>query len=154
MDKSLKLYWESPVGWLEIGGSEAGIQWIAFVDKPGVEEAVPKCLVDCRQQLMEYFAGKRKTFDLPLLPEGTPFQQSVWAELRKIPFGKTVAYRDIAAAVGNPDACRAVGAANGRNRINIVIPCHRVIGSSGRLTGYGGGLWRKERLLKHEEEHS
>lgn len=109
---------------------------------------------DVRSQLDEYFAGARTAFDLPLHPTGTPFQLQVWAALRAIPYGETVSYREIAAAVGNPAACRAVGRANGQNPISIVVPCQRVIGASGGLTGYGGGLDAKRWLLSHEAAHA
>jgi methylated-DNA-[protein]-cysteine S-methyltransferase len=101
-------------------------------------------------QLDEYFEGKRKKFDLLLEPMGTDFQKKVWKHLVKVPFGKTASYLDVAMALGEMKATRAVGSANGRNPIVIIIPCHRVIGSNGSLTGYGGGMWRKEWLLKHE----
>ena len=104
-------------------------------------------------QLLEYFAGERKTFSVPLHAPGTAFQQRVWAALREIPYGETRSYGEIAAAMSNPGAVRAVGTANGMNRIAIMIPCHRVIGADGTLTGYGGGLWRKDWLLKHERTH-
>jgi len=102
-------------------------------------------------QLDEYFTGKRKHFDLPLQPKGTDFQRSVWKALQEIPYGETRSYKQIAEAIGNPKACRAVGLANNRNPIWIVIPCHRVIGSNGALTGYGGGLEMKQRLLEIEK---
>ena len=105
------------------------------------------------KQLLEYFAGERKTFAVPLHAPGTAFQQRVWAALREIPYGETRSYGEIAAAMSNPGAVRAVGTANGMNRIAIMIPCHRVIGADGTLTGYGGGLWRKDWLLKHERTH-
>jgi methylated-DNA-[protein]-cysteine S-methyltransferase len=98
----------------------------------------------------EYFEGSRKEFQLPLAPEGTDFQKRVWSELLNIPYGATCSYLDVARALGDANAIRAVGAANGRNPISIIIPCHRVIGADGSLTGYGGGLWRKEWLLRHE----
>lgn len=101
-------------------------------------------------QLAEYFTGARETFDLPLKPEGTPFQQSVWRALLAIPYGETRSYKDIAAAIGNPRACRAVGLANGRNPLAVFIPCHRVVGSNGKLTGFAGGLEVKSRLLDLE----
>ena len=104
-------------------------------------------------QLLEYFAGERKTFSVPLHAPGTAFQQRVWAALREIPYGETRSYGEIAAAMSNPGAVRAVGTANGMNRIAIMIPCHRVVGADGTLTGYGGGLWRKDWLLKHERTH-
>ena len=101
-------------------------------------------------QLSAYFAGRRRNFDLPLAPRGTPFQTTVWAQLQLIPFGETCAYGDIARRLDNPKAVRAVGAANGRNPIAVIIPCHRVIGNNGTLTGYAGGLDRKAWLLQHE----
>jgi methylated-DNA-[protein]-cysteine S-methyltransferase len=105
---------------------------------------------DAADQLRAYFAGELREFDLPLAPHGTPFQREVWAALREIPYGRTISYAELAAAVGRPGAARAVGAANGCNPIAIVIPCHRVIGAAGALTGYGGGLSRKRLLLDLE----
>jgi methylated-DNA-[protein]-cysteine S-methyltransferase len=110
----------------------------------------PGRTAELRQQLEEYFAGERRDFDLRLAPEGTPFERSVWDELRKIPFGETRSYGEIAQAIGRPGAARAVGRANGANPIPIVVPCHRVIGSDGSLTGFGGGLEAKSRLLEIE----
>jgi methylated-DNA-[protein]-cysteine S-methyltransferase len=107
-------------------------------------------LATARRQLEEYFAGERTEFDLPLAPEGTPFQQRVWEALRAIPYGETVSYGELARRIGQPTASRAVGLANGKNPISIVVPCHRVIGSSGKLIGYGGGLERKQTLLELE----
>jgi methylated-DNA-[protein]-cysteine S-methyltransferase len=101
-------------------------------------------------QLAEYFAGARTSFDLPLKMTGTPFQQEVWAALQDIPYGETTTYGELADALGKPQAARAVGLANGKNPISIIVPCHRVIGSTGSLTGYGGGLQRKQQLLAHE----
>jgi methylated-DNA-[protein]-cysteine S-methyltransferase len=103
-----------------------------------------------RSQLEEYFAGERRVFDLPVAPPGTPFQQRVWAELQRIGYGETISYAELAARIGRPTAIRAVGAANGANPVSIIIPCHRVIGSDGSLTGYGGGLEAKRRLLELE----
>jgi methylated-DNA-[protein]-cysteine S-methyltransferase len=105
---------------------------------------------DAFRQLRDYFAGKRRTFDLPLAPQGTEFQQRVWKALLEIPFGETMSYGALAKTLGMPAASRAVGAANGRNPLSIVVPCHRVIGANGSLTGYGGGLPRKRWLLAHE----
>jgi len=102
------------------------------------------------QEIEEYFTGKRQQFEVPLDLQGTPFQRAVWKELLKIPYGGTVSYGEIARAIGNPKAVRAVGGANHRNPAAIVVPCHRVIGSDGSMTGYGSGIWRKEWLLKHE----
>jgi methylated-DNA-[protein]-cysteine S-methyltransferase len=109
---------------------------------------------DARAQLAEYFAGTRRTFELPLHPAGTPFQQRVWGALRDIPYGETASYGQTAAAVGAPSAARAVGLANGQNPISIVVPCHRVVGADGSLTGYGGGLPAKQWLLAHEASHA
>ena len=133
----------TPVGRLLIAGDENGLpekDWVAN-EKP-FKEAV--------KQLNAYFSGQLQDFDLPLAPEGTEFQQKVWKALRKVKFGKTASYGHIAAQIGNPAASRAVGMANGRNPISIIIPCHRIIGSSGKLVGYGGGLKHKETLLKLE----
>ena len=113
-------------------------------------EPDPDALAEPVRQLAEYFAGERRDFDLRLAPEGTPFERSVWEELRRIPFGETRSYGEIAQAIGRPGAARAVGRANGANPIPIVVPCHRVIGSDGSLTGFGGGLEAKSRLLEIE----
>ncbi|WKE64465.1 methylated-DNA--[protein]-cysteine S-methyltransferase [Gallaecimonas kandeliae] len=107
-------------------------------------------LLEAARQLGEFFAGKRRGFELPLAPKGTAFQQSVWQQLQAIPFGETRSYGQLASALGKPKAVRALGGANGRNPLSIIIPCHRVIGANGSLTGYDGGLWRKEALLKLE----
>ena len=152
MNKIYKTYYESEIGILEISGNAEGIVSIIYVDEVPEVIEVPVCLEKCLRQIDEYFKGKRMEFTLDLLPQGTDFQLNIWGKLREIPFGKTVSYADIAQAAGNKKAVRAVGGANGRNRINIVIPCHRVIGKNGTLTGYGGGLWRKEWLLNHEKK--
>ena len=142
---------ETPVGWLKIEGHDAGITAIIYCEEdPGEEVPVYPCLEQARDQLQEYFAGTRKTFDLELAPEGTSFQTTVWNALLGIPFGRTASYADVAHAIQNESAVRAVGAANGKNPISIVVPCHRVIGASGKLTGYAGELWRKRWLLEHE----
>lgn len=140
----------SPVGAIEICGSEQGIRSIIFVDGENESTPVPACLHECAIQLKEYFAGQRKHFELDLDPRGTAFQLQVWEKLRLIPYGKTITYLELARMTGSETNTRAVGNANGKNQINIVIPCHRVIGSNGKLTGYGGGLWRKEFLLRLE----
>jgi methylated-DNA-[protein]-cysteine S-methyltransferase len=111
---------------------------------------VPDCLADCVKQLQEYFQGTRQEFELLLNPQGTAFQKQVWQQLATIPYGKTSTYLTVARAVSGEKAIRAVGGANGRNPLGILVPCHRVIGSDGSLTGYAGGLWRKEWLLQHE----
>lgn len=115
-----------------------------------VQDDAAAPFAEAKRQLADYFAGTRTGFDLPLAAEGTPFQQRVWDELLRIPYGVTVSYGEIARRIGDPGASRAVGLANGRNPISIVVPCHRVIGANGKLTGYGGGLPRKQTLLAHE----
>lgn len=151
MKEEYTAFYQSPVGYFKIVGAENSIRQVHFTElKSAPESAVPACLKNCFQQFDEYFAGSRENFDLPLEPEGTEFQQSVWQELLKIPYGKTVTYLDIANQLNNPKAIRAVGAANGRNPIPVIIQCHRVIGSNGQLIGFGGGIWRKEFLLRHE----
>lgn len=119
--------------------------------KKGKKWPVPSCLKECVRQLDEYFRGERRVFTIRLMPEGTDFHQKVWREVRRIPFGKTASYKEVAASIGKEKAVRAVGNANRLNKISIIIPCHRVIGSNGELVGYGGGLWRKEWLLAHEQ---
>ncbi|KKL75134.1 hypothetical protein LCGC14_2057930 [marine sediment metagenome] len=149
--ETYKTYYKSPLGPIEIVGAQDSILSLGFVEKMLQGDAeLPFCLKACLKQIDEYFKGKRKEFLLNLEPLGTDFQKRVWQQLRKISFGETVSYGDIANAIDNPNACRAVGNANRINPIGIIIPCHRVIGSDGSLTGYGGGLWRKEWLLKHE----
>lgn len=152
MKQEYKITYESAIGPLEIVGTEEAIQALHFVDEAtgDAPAALPPVITDCLAQLDEYFGGRRREFTLSLAPAGTDFQQQVWRQLLTIPFGQTVSYLDIAVAIGNEKAVRAVGLANGRNPISLIIPCHRVIGSDGTLTGYGGGLWRKEWLLKHE----
>jgi len=119
---------------------------VSWADRRGADSL----LDEARRQLVAYFAGRLRAFDLPLAPNGTEFQRRVWTELTKIPFGATISYARLARRVSNAAAVRAVGAANGRNPIPIIVPCHRVIGSDGSLTGFGGGLARKQWLLKHE----
>lgn len=143
---------DSPIGPLHITSNEAGITELHMGSKPpapGATKGHP-LLERARKQLAEYFAGKRTAFDLPLAANGTDFQRNVWQRLCEIPFGRTSSYGEVAARVGNPKASRAVGAANGRNPIAVIVPCHRVIGADGSLTGFGGGLERKRWLLEHE----
>lgn len=150
MEASLdKTYFDSPCGLVEICSSEIGITSILFVDKRS--EAKNNVLLDnCIQQLDEYFNKKRKTFSIPLDLQGTDFQKRVWNELLNIPFGKTSSYLQLAIALGDKNAIRAVGGANGRNPVSIIVPCHRVIGSNGDLVGYSGGMDKKKWLLDHE----
>lgn len=148
---SVSAYLTTPLGVVAIAGSRDGISAVSFVDTPQVTPAgLPDCVEDCRRQLAEYFSGDRIAFSVPLSPQATAFRWRVWRQLMAIGFGQTCSYRDLAAAVGNPAAVRAVGRANAANPLNIIIPCHRVIGADGSLTGYGGGLWRKQWLLDHE----
>lgn len=142
---------DSPVGPLLISGTGEFINAVSFTEEPAVDfPQPPALLLDCAQQLYEYFGGERKTFDLPIFQEGTGFQQSVWQQLLEIPFGHTISYQTLAKRIHNPKSIRAVGTTNGKNRLAIIVPCHRVIGSNGTLTGYAGGLWRKRWLLEHE----
>jgi len=151
--KVYRAFYPSEVGLLEIAATDEGIVGVTFSKKkPKVQSESHPLLIACLGQLDEYFQGKRRQFDLKLKPEGTRFQTKVWDRLRKIPFGRTSTYGEIAKAIGRPRAVRAVGGANGRNPIVVIIPCHRVIGQDGSLTGFGAGLWRKEFLLKHERE--
>ncbi len=146
----------TPIGRLLLAGDEAGLRHISFQDglhplRPSEEwRRVREPLAEPIAQLEEYFAGKRRRFDLAIAPEGTPFQREVWSALTKIPYGRTVSYGELASRLGRENASRAVGAANGSNPIPIVIPCHRVLGANGSLTGFGGGLDIKRRLLDLE----
>ena len=146
-------YYSSPIGALQIQCDDAHIASILFMDAEPVLPMEPSghpLLQQATQQLDEYFNGQRKQFDLPLLQKGSPFQSKVWELLTAIPYGKTISYMDMAKQYGDVKAIRAVAAANGKNNIAIVVPCHRVIGSNASLTGYAGGLWRKKWLLQHE----
>ncbi len=145
--------YKSPVGQIFIAEENGAVTELGFVPVKDAEGRETPLLRRASDQLSEYFLGKRRTFDLPLRPSGTPFQSAVWSALRDIPYGQTRAYRDVAAAAGNPKACRAVGMANNKNPIAIVIPCHRVVGADGRLVGYGGGLDVKRALLELEKKH-
>lgn len=139
----------SPAGVLTLTEDGGCITSLHLGGSGSANDASP-VLDEAEKQLQEYFAGTRRSFDLPLAPAGTPFQRAVWDALRAIPYGETRTYAQIAEAIGNPNACRAVGMANNRNPIAILIPCHRVIGANGSLTGYAGGLDVKERLLALE----
>ncbi len=151
MNKQPRAFYKSPIGVLKITGEAGTITALEFLDDAEIPSQTPAAdFAVCFQQLDEYFAGRRQQFSLKLNPKGTEFQKRVWQHLQKIPFGKTTSYLEIAEALGDRKALRAVGAANGRNPIPIIIPCHRVIGRSGDLIGFGGGIWRKEWLLRHE----
>ncbi|PAQ14090.1 cysteine methyltransferase [Bacillaceae bacterium SAOS 7] len=157
MTKNYKVDYKSPIGIIEIISTDEVIRSIMFSERDkketlrSAEVDLPLVLKECYKQLDEYFNGYRQQFTFPYEYEGTNFQKTVWDALTKIPYAKRVSYMDIATAIGNEKAVRAVGSSNGRNKLSIVIPCHRVIGSTGKLTGYAGGLWRKEWLLQHEK---
>lgn len=159
----MKIYYHSPIGIIAIEGGPGGVRSCSFAgekETAGLEpaaseagpEGVPDVLEEARRQLDEYFKGGRQEFSVRLDLRGTEFQRKVWAELRKIPFGQTRSYGEIARACGRGGAARAVGGANHMNPVVILVPCHRVIGADGSLTGFGGGLWRKKWLLEHEKK--
>jgi O-6-methylguanine DNA methyltransferase len=156
MEKIYFAEWKSPLGTLTLESDGKALTRIRLpeeeyeIDPAARRLRKPGLFRTAAVQLKEYFAGDRTEFDLPLSPTGTPFQNTVWNELAKIPFGETISYTDLAERVGRPGSHRAVGAANGRNPLPIVIPCHRVIGKSGKLTGYAGGLEAKQKLLELE----
>lgn len=145
----------SPIGPLTVAATDEAVTDLLFGPAPsGAATGTTPLLREAAKQLAEYFAGCRTTFDLPLAPAGTPFRQAVWRALGTVPYGATSTYAQIAAAVGNPRACRAVGMANHCNPLPIFIPCHRIVGANGRLTGYAGGLERKQALLELERRHT
>ena len=144
-------HYESPIGVMEITGTPEGILSVNFIEEAKTIFSVPDCLQECVAQIEEYFKGNRTEFSLALVMKGTKFQEKVWEQLKQIPYGATASYMDIACLVGNKLAVRAVGGANHENKIGLIIPCHRVIGQHGALTGYAGGVWRKEWLLNHEK---
>jgi len=150
-----KTYINSPVGLLEITGSDEAINRVSFIEeKFDSKFQTNSYLQECAKQLEEYFNGGRKEFELNLEPKGTEFQKKVWNELLKVPYGYTKSYLFISKMIGDTLAIRAAAKANGQNPIAIIIPCHRIIGSDGSLTGYAGGLWRKKWLLEHEQKFS
>lgn len=157
----MKLYYtkmDSPLGCLKLVANETKLVALLWEEDRPNRVSLPELelktnhpiFIESIQQLTEYFSGKRKKFRIPLDPVGTPFQKKVWTALREIPFGSTKSYGEIAKQIGHPQASRAVGAANGRNPISIIVPCHRVIGANGKLTGFAGGLKAKEYLLTGE----
>lgn len=151
-------YFKAPFGKLKCTVFNGAVSELKFVEESEIiPESVADCkdlqvLDECRRQLKEYFFGKRFQFSIPIQQEGTPFQQLVWQLLMKIPFGKTISYGDLAKQLSDPKKVRAVANANGKNHIAIIVPCHRVIGSNGDLTGYAGGLKNKQWLLDHESK--
>jgi methylated-DNA-[protein]-cysteine S-methyltransferase len=146
-------FYDSPIGLIKIAANEEAIVALDFVYKRSKENE-NDVIRQCKIQLDEYFKGIRKEFDVNIEVNGTEFQKMVWQELKRIPYGQVRSYKDIAVAIGNEKAVRAVGGANNKNKIAIIIPCHRVVGKDGSLTGYAGGLWRKKWLLEHEERNS
>lgn len=151
-------YYQSPVGLLRISGTDHYISEIHFIDhieglqNERVNISDKPILIQCIEQLIQYFQGERRNFEFPIHQEGTVFQKRVWEELKGIPYGKTISYLELARGMGDPNVIRAAASANGKNNIAIVVPCHRVIGSNKELVGYGGGLWRKKWLLEHEQK--
>ncbi len=145
---------KTPLGIAKIDGDELGIQAVSVLNtEEKITDIIPLELEDCVMQLNEYFAGKRKQFDLKLNPQGTDFQKMIWDALLTIPYGKNLSYLDLSKKIGNVKAIRAVANANGKNPLWIIVPCHRVIGSDGSLIGYAGGLNRKQWLLEHESPY-
>ena len=146
--------YKSPLGLLSLKSDGLSVTELLFSESEFQGRNDCDVLLKCIQQLADYFAGKVIDFDLPLAPEGTEFQKKVWTELLKIPYGEMITYHELAVRLGDPKSVRAVGTANGRNPLAIIIPCHRVIGAGNKLTGYAGGLDRKLWLLKHEMKHN
>ena len=146
-------YIETPLGHAKIVGDNNGISAVSILDsKEELSEVIPESLLECATQLKAYFNDQLKTFDLKLNPEGTSFQKKVWQQLQLIPYGKSISYLELSKQLGDVKAIRAVAGANGKNPLWIIVPCHRVIGTDGSLTGYAGGLHRKQWLLNHESE--
>ncbi len=141
---------KTPLGTAKIVGDANGIAVISILEEGEISTSIPKELEETVSQLQDYFNGKRNDFTIKINPHGTEFQQKVWRELLNIPFGKTMSYLDLSKKLGDVKAIRAVASANGKNPLWLVVPCHRVIGTDGSLTGYAGGLWRKKWLLEHE----
>ena len=145
---------ETPIGFAKIVGNNKGISSVSIVEKPeNIKESIPESLLESVTQLKAYFNNQLKSFDLKLNPEGTDFQKKVWKQLSKIPYGKTISYLDLAKQLGDAKTIRAAASANGKNPLWIIVPCHRVIGTDGSLTGYAGGLHLKQWLLNHESEY-
>lgn len=157
MSDNFTTYYQSPVGLLRISGTDHYISEVHFMkEAEGQPEAstptLPPIAIQAIEQLIQYFHGDRRIFELPIHQAGTPFQQRVWNELMNIPFGKTISYLELSRRLGDTKAIRAAGSANGKNNVVIIIPCHRVIGAKGELVGFGGGLPRKKWLLNHENK--
>ena len=159
MSSFLKM--QTPVGELTLIGSEKGLSALHWEDdrpervkvRAEIEDHMNIFLKQAKEEVLEYFSGTRKEFTVPLDPIGTEFQLKVWEELKKIPYGEFISYKELATRIGNPNASRAVGGANGKNPLSIIVPCHRVIGASGKLTGFAGGIGVKSKLLNFEKEN-
>lgn len=155
MENTFVSYLSSPVGWLKLTSNSNSLLSVSFEEMEGDKSfELPQILVKTMRQLNEYFKGSRKVFDLKLSPEGTDFQQKIWKLVSNVSYGETASYLDISIKSGSENNTRAVGLANGKNPIPIIIPCHRIVGSNGKLTGYAGGLERKRWLLLHEQKNS
>lgn len=152
MEKLYYGYYESPIGNLRIVVEENSLVALDFMEDEKKQSDEHTYINEVKKQLDEYFKGKRKLFDLKIKINGTDFQSKVWNELAKIPYGETISYKELATRIGNDKACRAVGNANNKNKISIVIPCHRVVGSSQKLVGYAGGIEKKKWLINHEKK--
>ena len=154
MAETFTTYYHSPVGLLKISGTSDFISEVSFHDTTQKNDSskkdMPPMLIQCVEQLIQYFNGERRIFELPINQTGTAFQMETWNLLMTIPYGKTISYLQLAIKTGDPKATRAVANANGKNNVAIIVPCHRVIGANKELVGYGGGLWRKKWLLEHE----
>jgi methylated-DNA-[protein]-cysteine S-methyltransferase len=146
-------FYESPLGTIKIAHTPKGVSSLIFIENKPEFKEIPDILIPVMLQLDEYFSGKRTTFHLNFDLTGTDFQRKVWDSLLEIPFGHTLSYMDLAKKLGDLKSIRAVGNANGKNPVSILVPCHRVVGNDGSLTGYAGGLWRKEWLLNHEKKY-
>jgi len=154
MSENYYSYYESPIGLIRIGGTDTYISEVLFIDdktkiiygEPGISDIIHQCT----EQLIEFFQAKRRVFDIPIHQEGTIFQKKVWSKLTDINYGKTISYLDLAKQMGDEKVIRAAASTNGKNKISIIVPCHRVIGTNKTLVGYSGGLWRKKWLLQHE----
>lgn len=147
-------YYESPIGLMRIGGTDTYISELIFIDNKDQiqygETGISDIIHYCTEQLIEFFQGKRKRFDVPVHQDGTDFQKRVWGKLTEINYGKTISYLDLAKKMGDEKVIRAAATTNGKNKLSIIVPCHRVIGTNKNLVGYSGGLWRKKWLLQHE----
>lgn len=158
MSDTFTTYYQSPVGLLRISGTDQYVSEVHFMNEdekaasPPATSPLPPMAIQATEQLIQYFHGNRRVFELPLYQKGSGFQEKVWNELSNIPFGKTISYQELSRRLGDPKSIRAAGSANGKNHIAIIVPCHRVIGAKGDLVGFGGGLARKKWLLNHENK--